>query len=755
MKNYKNIAVITPSYREDKNIEILLEQINIYLHGAKVFIVDDSNIHDNKKIAKIVARYKNAILISRFKKMGRGSAIITGFREALKDKGLSYFFEMDSDLAHSPKEFDRYLLKLREKKYDLIIGSRYLKGAKTLGISFKRKILSVLVNRFLYFWLNVKISDFTGGFRFYSRQSVVYLTNIELKAKGFITLSEIVYRLNRKGFLIGEVPITINNVRRFGVSTVNSNELISSLAFVLKMRSKDLVLHISWKIIFSIIFIFLFAFILRINTLNQIGRTWDEYEYIQQGYKLDELLIKGDFANPYFYTTYDHPPLIKYAYGITAHLDQIGVDKSGNPIFNYDYTYSRLLSAILGSLSAVLILLIAWEYISPFVGITAGIIFSTLPFFIGLSQLVSTESFLMFFFTSSIYSFIRLLKKYSIKKLFLTGILLGLALQIKQSNGILFPLFGLIYLFWYYFEGRINNEKIWNKRLFSFIPIILIAITVFVIIWPMPYFHLDVINEINQKIWLVKTSPPTIFWGRLMFSPVIYFVTLFFITTPLLIILLSLIGLKKIEKMKNWVLYGLIIWFIFPFIQSFYVWRVHGVRYIIEIYAPLAIIAAMGIAYVIEKLKLGTKAKITSIVLITLYMFSIIYQMKPYYLDYFNELVGGPKGAYDKRYFELGWWGQGLREAGYYLQDNAKKNSSIALFISPPHVFPQIKGQKLIFIDPNKGIYDPKIKYDYVVVNYFHVLREGFDDSKIKQDYKLMHQVTANRAPIVDIYKHK
>ena len=144
----ENIAVITPSYREDKNIEILLDQINLYLPGATVFVVDDSDTLENKKIAKIVAKHKNAHLISRFKKMGRGSAIITGFKDAIKNKNLLYFFEMDSDLAHSPKEFSRYLSKLKEKKYDLIIGSRYLSGAKTIGISPNRKIMSIVVNNF-------------------------------------------------------------------------------------------------------------------------------------------------------------------------------------------------------------------------------------------------------------------------------------------------------------------------------------------------------------------------------------------------------------------------------------------------------------------------------------------------------------------------------------------------------------------------------------------------------------------------------
>ena len=753
MKNYKNIAVVIPSYNEVKNIGILIKGIFKELPGVKIIIVDDSSKSENEKLKLMVKSKGRVVLISRLKKGGRGSAVLEGFREVLKDKATEYVFEMDSDLAHDPKEMGRFIKKKNEGTCDFIIGSRYLPGGKIINIAPNRTIMSRLINKFLYYWLGIHLSDHTSGFRLYSRRAVEFLVKAKLKAKGFIALSESAYKLYLAGFKVKEVPITWN-FRIYGKSTVNGKELFNSLSFVLAMKL-EYFLRKNWKIILSILFIFILSFSLRITTLNQIGRTWDEFQYIEQGYKLDELIIKRDFGNPYFYTTYDHPPFVKYIYGITAHLDQIGVDKSGNPIFNYDYTYSRLLSAILGSLSAVLVLLIAWEFISPFVGRMSGIIFSTLPFFIGLSQLVTTESILMFLFTSSVYSFIKLLKKFSIKKIIVTGILTGLALQTKQSNALLYPLFGLFYLIWFFKVGKKENVKFLNKRFWSLLAIGIISLFVFVILWPMPYFHLDVINEINQRIWLVKTSPPTVFWGRLMLSPVIYFITLFFITTPLLIIILTLIGFKAIDLKKNWIMYLFIVWLLFPFVQSFYVWRVHGLRYIIQIYAPLSIIAAMGAAYIIEKLKLNTKAKFASVILIILYMFSIIYQMKPYYLDYFNELVGGPRGVYEKKYFELGWWGQGLREAGYYLQDNAKKNSSIALFISPPHVFPLIKNQQLIFIDPNKGIYNPKIKYDYVVVNYFHVLREGFDDSKIKQDYKLIYQVMAGGAPLVDIYEHR
>ncbi len=237
MKN-KNIAIVIPSYNEVKNISILMKGIYKFLPDSKIIIVDDSSFDENKKLKKMVKVKKEIILISRLKKSGRGSAVIEGFREALKNKNIEYIFEMDSDLAHDPEEFARFIKKLSEKNYDLIIGSRYLPGGRIKNIAKNRTILSRVINVFLRYWLGIHVSDFTSGFRLYSRDAVKYLTQTKIKAKGFITLSEVLYKLYKKGFDIGEVPITWN-FRKYGKSNVNSSELFNSLYFVLKMRVFD------------------------------------------------------------------------------------------------------------------------------------------------------------------------------------------------------------------------------------------------------------------------------------------------------------------------------------------------------------------------------------------------------------------------------------------------------------------------------------------------------------------------------------
>ena len=502
------------------------------------------------------------------------------------------------------------------------------------------------------------------------------------------------------------------------------------------------------KLIFGAILIFLFAFSLRVITLNVMGRTWDENEYVTDGYNMDELLIKGNFSSSYFYTTYDHPPLAKYIYGIPAHLDLKSLDKSGNPTFHYNLTYSRLLSSIFGSLSAVLVFLMAWEYVSPFVGSLSGIIFSALPVFIGLSQLVTTESILMFLFTGAIYGFIKLIDRISPRKVVFVGVLAGLAVLAKQSNLLLFPLFIFIYLIWYLNFGKQHKLKFLNKSLYSILWITLIAIITFMALWPMAFFHLNVINRIDSRLWLTFSPPPVIFWGKLILSPVIYYITIFFITTPLLVIVAALIGLKAIDNKKNWILYAIVFWFCFPFIQSFYPFRANGIRYIVEIYAPLSIIAGIGIGFIVEKLKVRKNLKLGVLLLTVMYVLVVDAQIQPYYLDYFNALVGGIQGVYKNQYFEIGWWGEGLGEAGNYLKRVANKGSTVGLAVSPALAFPQLNDLKV-------STYSANLKFDYVVVNYFHVLRDSFNDSQIKKNYKLIHQVMAGGAPLVDIYSSK
>ncbi len=477
-----------------------------------------------------------------------------------------------------------------------------------------------------------------------------------------------------------------------------------------------------------------------------MGRTWDENTYIEWGYRLVNLTGKGDFKSPSWYKNEatNGPPLALYFYGAASKLDVGKFDSAGNPVFNYDFTHARIVSVLLSSLTAVLITVLGWSYISSFVGIVSGAVFSLLPISLGYSQLATLESFILFFFTATILSFLNYLSNHSKKNIILTGAFLGLALLVKYTNFLLIPLMIWIFFIWHFKDKK---QRIPLKNYVkTFLIIFAVAFLVVLFLWPMPWFHLKEVFAHNIGLRYSRYSIPEVFFGKLMLVPNIYYLVYFLITTPLLILLFFLIGLLGINRQKSWILFSLVVWFVLPFAQSFYNFRQHGIRYIIEIYPPLALICGIGIGYISGKLR-KTWLKILFLAGTAFYLFFILYKISPYYLDYFNEVAGGTKNVYEKRLFQLGWWGQGVRQAANYVERNARLKSAVGIALSPAQVMPSLPEMSVT-------IYDQRKEYDYVIVNLYNILREGFDDRMIKKNYKLAYQVKADGATLVFVYKH-
>ena len=77
------IGFILPCYNEYENIFILIGQIKKIFKNHLILIVDDSS---NNKIKKKIVKYKNIKYFKRKVKSGRGSAVIFGMKEMMKEK---------------------------------------------------------------------------------------------------------------------------------------------------------------------------------------------------------------------------------------------------------------------------------------------------------------------------------------------------------------------------------------------------------------------------------------------------------------------------------------------------------------------------------------------------------------------------------------------------------------------------------------------------------------------------------------------
>ena len=100
----------------------------------------------------------------------------------------------------------------------------------------KELLLShILSNTLAKLLLGVPVSDYTNGFRFYSKSAAeLIILKCGKIGDGFIILSEILLQLNLNQFKIGEIKTTFVNRTR-GESSVNIRLIYNSLIGLIKL----------------------------------------------------------------------------------------------------------------------------------------------------------------------------------------------------------------------------------------------------------------------------------------------------------------------------------------------------------------------------------------------------------------------------------------------------------------------------------------------------------------------------------------
>ena len=224
------IAVIIPTYNESGNIEALVKEILALVDNTEIIIVDDNSPDGTGEIAdELTKLYRGIKVIHRPTKLDLGTAHIAGFKKALA-LGADCIVTMDADFSHHP----RYIPDLVEgsRHAQLVIGSRYVDRGGTLNWGLQRHILSRAANAFARLVLRLKAHDCTGGFRCYRREVLESIELDEIFSDGNSFLIEMLYKCQRRGWEIGEVPIIFED-RRHGASKISHRAIFKALYTVL------------------------------------------------------------------------------------------------------------------------------------------------------------------------------------------------------------------------------------------------------------------------------------------------------------------------------------------------------------------------------------------------------------------------------------------------------------------------------------------------------------------------------------------
>ena len=163
MNNNRQLVVLLPTYNEEKDIEKLvdtwMELTDIidsrFSLELQVISINDGSRDRTEVIAKeLESRYTNFHLHNHPQNMGLGAAVNTAFHLLMEEyPKAQYGCIMDCDNTQEPK----YIIDMLEKQkqegpFDVIIASRYQKGAKVQGLSTFRRMTSEGA-KYVYKWM--------------------------------------------------------------------------------------------------------------------------------------------------------------------------------------------------------------------------------------------------------------------------------------------------------------------------------------------------------------------------------------------------------------------------------------------------------------------------------------------------------------------------------------------------------------------------------------------------------------------------
>lgn len=194
------LGIIIPAYNEAENIGNAIESIEETVKTShKIYIVYDFDEDNTLPAARNFLSKGVDLTFVKNPLMGVVNAIKTGLEKADED----YLLVTMADLSDDYSIVDN-MCELMAGGFDLVCGSRYMKGGKQIGGPVLKKNISRLAGVSLRCLAGLPTCDATNSFKLY-RKSMIDSLEIESDG-GFEIGMEIVVKAHFSGFKVTEIP---------------------------------------------------------------------------------------------------------------------------------------------------------------------------------------------------------------------------------------------------------------------------------------------------------------------------------------------------------------------------------------------------------------------------------------------------------------------------------------------------------------------------------------------------------------------
>lgn len=217
-------VILLPTYNEKENIKLIVPEIFKILPDIYILVIDDNSPDGTaSEVKNLMSHFAHLSILERQAKTGLGNAYKEAMIKVMTDPEVRSIITMDADGSHHPKYLVDFLANI--SNYDLIIGSRYVKGGGVQNWEFWRKKLSSFGNLYAKILTGLKIHDFTAGFMCIKKEYLAQVDFDKLGSAGYSFLIELkfylIHYLHARAY---EVPIIFMS-RREGESKI-SNQII-------------------------------------------------------------------------------------------------------------------------------------------------------------------------------------------------------------------------------------------------------------------------------------------------------------------------------------------------------------------------------------------------------------------------------------------------------------------------------------------------------------------------------------------------
>lgn len=212
LKSYTDkskIAILIPSFNEEKYIKSVIEKCSVY--NLDIIVVNDGSTDNTLKVLEQLAPESNMrlMVLNHEVNKGKGEALKTGFDFACKNNYYGVI-TIDADGQHSIDEIKDFISEVNSNDPDIIVGSRF---KNTKGMPFIRLAVNFLTSWIISLIALKKIDDVQSGFRFIKHN---VMKTVRLQTSNFDTEPELLIKASWYKFKITNIPIkTIYNLNEF------------------------------------------------------------------------------------------------------------------------------------------------------------------------------------------------------------------------------------------------------------------------------------------------------------------------------------------------------------------------------------------------------------------------------------------------------------------------------------------------------------------------------------------------------------